>query len=69
MTKAQLENRYGISIIENGYYNWQCRYIKLYDVYSADGCCWEKGFRTIKSIANECKKWSKEILAIKEKKG
>ena len=65
MSRAQLEKRYGISIVENGYFDWRGRYIKLYDIYSADGCCWDKGKKTIKEVAEECKVWAHSLLAIK----
>lgn len=66
MTKQQLENKYKIAIVENGYYRSTGGYTKLYDVYTADGCRWGAGFRTIKSVETECKKWEKAILTIAE---
>ena len=66
MSKEQLEEKYGINIEENGYWNWQDKYVKLYDMYSADGCCWEKGFKTIKAVAEECRRYNKELLNIKK---
>lgn len=65
MSKKSLEKKYGITIVENGYYDWKGRYIKLYDMYSADGCCWEKGLHTLKDIQNECKEWERSLLQIK----
>ena len=69
MTRKQLEQKYGVTIVENGYYdctqcNW--KYIKLYDIYSADGCCWERGKRTIKAVEYECKYWAHSLLQIKK---
>ena len=66
MSRAQLEKRYGISIVENGYYGWK-GYVRLYDIYSADGCCWDKGFRCLRDVEAECKKYADAILSIKEK--
>ena len=67
MSKAELEKRYGIQIVENGYYDWKGRYVRLYDMYSADGCCWEKGLHTMTEIHNECKEWRDTLLSIKNK--
>lgn len=69
MTSKQLIDKYGIDIVENGYYDWRGNYIRLYDMYSADGCCWDKGFSTIKAISDECIRYQKELLSIKNKKG
>lgn len=65
MSRAQLEKKYGISIVENGYFDRRGRYIRLYDMYSADGCCWDRGKRTIKEVAEECKVWEHSLLEIK----
>lgn len=65
MSKAKLEKKYGISIIENGYYNNHGRYVKLYDIYSADGCRWDAGFHTLKGVAEECAQWQDSLLSIK----
>ena len=66
MSRAQLEKKYGIIIVEDGYYDWNGRYIRLYNMYSADGCPWEKGLRTVKDIEAECRTWAKTLLDIKE---
>lgn len=60
MTKKQLEEKYGVKIVEEGYWH------EGYRMYSADGCPWEKGLPTIKACENECKEWEEELLAIKE---
>lgn len=60
MTKAQLEEKYGVRIEKEEYF------LNLYKIYSADGCPWEKGLKTIKDCEKECKRWGKELLAIKE---
>ena len=60
MTKAQLEEKYGVRIEREEYF------LNLYKIYSADGCPWEKGLKTIKDCEKECKRWEKELLAIKE---
>ena len=66
MTRAQLKKIYGVTVVENGYYGVN-GYVRLYDMYTADGCCWDKGFRYIKGIEYECKKFDKIFLDIKEK--
>ena len=66
MTRKQIERKYGVKIVENGYYPFYGKYVKLYDMYSADGCRWDTGFLTIKGVEQECKKWEKELLDIKE---
>ena len=65
MSREQLSKKYGISIVENGYYNLLGKYVKLYDIYSADGCRWETGMRNIKSVKKECEEWAYELLSIK----
>lgn len=60
MTKAQLEEKYGVRIEKEEYF------LNLYKIYSADGCPWEKGLKTIKDCEKECKRWEKELLEIKE---
>ncbi len=66
MSKAQIENKYGVAIVENGYFNMRGNYVKLYDLYTADGCRWEAGLRTIKAVYEECKEWAEAILNIKK---
>ena len=65
MSKAQIEKRWGVKIIEDGYY-WFGKYVKLYNIYSADGCSWEKGLRTLKAVEKECKEWNDALLIIKK---
>lgn len=52
MTKKQLEEKYGVRI------EWDDEYLRdlhEYRIYAADGCLWEKGFRTLKGVEKECK--------------
>ena len=66
MTKLQIEQKYGIHIADDSYYNpFKHKFIKMYRIYSADGCPWENGLKTIKDVERECKTWEREILAIK----
>lgn len=57
MTKKQLEEKYGVRIVKDDY---------EYRIYSADGCPWDRGFKTLKSVEEECKEWAKELIAIKK---
>lgn len=67
MNKQQLENKYGIHITDDSYYSPRTgKYIKAYKFYSADGCPWENGLRSIKAIERECEEWAKHLLTIKE---
>lgn len=63
MTKKQLEEKYGVRIERDDMF-----LIDSYEyrIYSADGCPWDKGFKTLKSVERECKEWAKELIAIKE---
>ena len=65
MTKKQIEKTYGVKVVENGYYSYFGNYVKLYDIYSADGCKWDSGFKTIKAVEAECKEWSMQLRSIK----
>ena len=65
MGRQQIERTYGVHIVENGYTNLYGRYVKLYDLYSADGCRWETGMKTIKAVEAECKEWKEALLGIK----
>lgn len=66
MTRTQLEKRYGIKIADDSYYNQMSgKFVKAYKMYSADGCCWEKGLRTLRAIEAECKTWEEQLLKIK----
>ena len=58
-SKAQLERQYGITIVKSDLDN-------EYTIYSADGCKWENGLRTIRAVETECRWWHEELLQIKE---
>lgn len=62
MTKKQLEEKYGVRIERDDI--WLNEYYE-YRIYSADGCPWDKGFRTLKAVEEECKTWAKELINIK----
>ena len=66
MNRKQLENKYGITIVKDYYYNpFKLKFDYEYIMYSADNCKWENGLRTIKAVENECRKWEPELLSIK----
>ena len=66
MSRQQIEKKYGVKIVDDSFYNpFKGRYTKAYRMYSADGCPWEKGLRTLKAVQEECEAWSKQLLAIK----
>ncbi len=70
MNKAQLEKKYGIKIVDDSFISpMSGRYVKQYKMYSADGCPWENGLKTLVSVERECRQWEKELLAIKAKAG
>ena len=62
---ALIKRVYGVTIVENGYYDANGKYRKLYDMYSADECCWDKGKPTIKACYEECLAWSGTLRSIK----
>lgn len=64
---AQLENKYGIMIYADDYYNpMSGKFVKRYRMQSADGCCWEKGL-SYRQLFEECRRWGKQLLSIKNK--
>lgn len=68
MSAKELEKRYGIKILDDSYYNPLTGKIrKAYKFFTADGCLWENGLRTIKDIEKECRTWKVALLEIKNK--
>lgn len=65
MTRKQIEKRWGVSIVDDSYYDWNCEHVKYYKIYSADGCPWENGLRTLKAVERECREWNDTLLSIK----
>ena len=65
-TKKQLEKEYGIKIVDDSYYNpYSGRMVKQYRIYSADGCQWENGLKTLDAVRKECEEWATHLKAIK----
>ena len=64
---VRLERKYGIKIEEEEFWNpFKGKYIKRYNMYSADSCSWAKGL-TKDGIRKECEEWNDALLSIKEK--
>ena len=68
MTKGfkELENKYGIKVVSEGYYYYPQlgRSVESFKIYSADGCCWEKGLSR-KGVKAECEEWAGHLLKIR----
>lgn len=64
-----IEKKYGVKVVSEGYhYNMYLgKSVETFKMYSADGCCWEKGLSR-KGVKAECEKWSKELISIKNNK-
>ena len=62
-TIERLEKKYGIKVRKD-FFSWESSK-QLYKMYSADGCPWENGL-TLKGLREECKRWEKELLEIKQ---
>ena len=70
MTKQQIEKMFNVRIVDDSYFNSvSCKYVKAYKIYSADGCCWEKGLRTLKAVKAECEQWQTALSNIAEVRG
>ena len=68
MTIKQLEEKYGIRIVDDSFWNpLKAKFTKAYRIYSADGCPWTNGLRTIAKVEEECKQHEADLLAIKLK--
>lgn len=63
-----IEKKYGVKVVSEGYsFNWAGnRAVETFKIYSADGCCWEKGLSR-KNVKAECERWANELLAIKNR--
>ena len=65
MTKAQIEKTYGVKIRDDSFYNPRTgKSVKQYRIYSADGCQWENGLRSMADVERECKEWASELKEI-----
>lgn len=70
MTKGfkTIEKKYGVKVVSEGsWYNERTgRMVETFKMYSADGCCWEKGLSR-KGVKAECERWADALLSIKAK--
>lgn len=61
----RLEKKYGITVMEDHWWNpLTCKRMTTYNMYSADGCPWEKGL-TKQGVKKECEQWAESLLKIK----
>ena len=67
MTKAQIEKRFKVTIADDSYFGPTGRFVKMYKIYSADGCRWETGMKTLKAVYEECMEWKDTLLDIAAK--
>lgn len=62
-----LEKNFGITVTEEKWWNpLTNKLVKTYNIYSADGCPWEKGLSR-EGVKRECEQWAKQLLSIKER--
>ena len=61
-----LEARYGIQVVSEGYHvNLAGKSVETFKMFSADGCCWEKGLSRA-GVKKECEEWGAQLLNIKK---
>ena len=62
-----LELKYGIEVVSEGeYYNpLNGKWTETFKIYTADGCCWEKGLSRA-GVKRECEEWADDILRIRD---
>lgn len=63
----RLEKKYGITVVSEGHHFniYTNRAVETFRVYSADGCCWDKGL-TRKGLQAMCKNDHEALLSIKK---
>ena len=63
-----IEKKYGVKVVSEGYHYSmaQGKSIETFKMYSADGCCWDKGLSR-KGVKKECEEWADGLLEIKRK--
>ena len=61
-----LEKKYGIKVRDDSYYHpLTGRFVKQYNMYSADGCPWAKGLSR-EAVKKECIQWANVLISIKK---
>ena len=65
MGTARYIKKYGIWVEpEEWWHPLRQTYCTTYIIYTADGCCWDKGL-SYKGVQNECKKYADTFIEIK----
>lgn len=64
MTRTQIEKKFKVRIADDSYFAPNGRFVKMYKIYSADGCRWETGMKTLKAVYDECMEWKDALLKI-----
>ena len=62
-----IEKKYGIEVFSEGAH-WnplKGRFFTTYKIYSADGCCWEKGLSR-EGVKREVETWGDALIQIKK---
>ena len=62
-----LEKKYGIQVVSEGehYNHFSGKMVETFKMFSADGCCWEKGLSRAR-VKKECEEWGAQLLSIKK---
>ena len=64
-----LEAKYGVKVVSEGhYFTLDGRSVETFKMFTADGCCWEKGLSRA-GVKKECEEWSAQLLDIKKLSG
>ena len=65
-----LEAKYGVKVMSEGYHYNELtgKSAETFKMFSADGCCWEKGLSRA-GVKKECEEWSAQLLGIKKLSG
>ena len=65
MTREQIENKFKVVVADDSFIHpISGRYVRMYKIYSADGCQWENGLRSLKAVYDECKEWEETLAKI-----
>lgn len=59
-----IEKKYGVKVVSEGHHYNGVKSVETFKMYSADGCCWEKGLSR-KGVKAECERWADHLITIK----
>ena len=61
-----LEKKYGVKVVSEGYHYsiYRGKMVETFKMYSADGCCWEKGMSRGR-VKAECEEWARHLFEVK----